>query len=97
MFLNVLLKSNFTLIKNQVRFFSQSSPLNRVENVLILGSGLMGSGIAQSCATTGKFDSITLHDVSQEQLNKAQTRITQSLAKLKEKKRSKFIIYIFLM
>jgi len=76
-----------SLMKTQTRFFSQTSPLNRVENVLILGSGLMGSGIAQSCATTGKFNSIVLQDVNQDALNKAQNRITQSMAKLSEKKR----------
>ncbi|KAI2811632.1 hypothetical protein RDWZM_003625 [Blomia tropicalis] len=79
--------SRFTLNNVQTRLFSQTSPLNRVENVFIIGSGLMGSGIAQSCATTGKFNSVTLQDVSQEQLNKAQKRITASLTALKEKKR----------
>jgi len=47
----------------------------------------MGSGIAQSCATTGKFNSIVLQDVNQEALNKAQKGITKSLANLSEKKR----------
>lgn len=47
------------------------------------------AGIAQSCATTGKFNSITLHDVSQKQLDKALNRIEQSLTKMKEQKRSK--------
>ena len=95
MFTKILQKSNSTLIKNQIRLFSQSLPLYRVENVMILGSGLMGSGIAQSCATTGKFDSITLYDVSQDQLNKAQDRIVKSLSKLKERKKSMYIV-IFL-
>ena len=49
----------------------------------------MGSGIAQSCATTGKFNSIVLQDVNQKALDSAQKRITQSLAKLSEKKKSK--------
>ena len=44
-------------------------------------------GIAQSCATTNKFKSITLQDVSDQQLSKAKTRITQSLTNLKDKKR----------
>lgn len=69
------------------RTFSKTLQMNRIENVLIIGSGLMGSGIAQSCATTAKFNSITLQDVSEEQLSKAKTRITQSLTNLKEKKR----------
>lgn len=67
--------------------FSTSAKMNRIENVLIIGSGLMGSGIAQSCATTGKFNSITLQDVSEQQLDKAKNRIAQSLTKLKDQKR----------
>lgn len=72
------------------RLFSSTSPLNRVENVLIIGSGLMGSGIAQSCATTGKFASITLQDVNEEQLGKAHKKIAANLAAMAEKKRSEF-------
>src|SRR5699024_9214453 len=62
---------------SSARLFTSSSPLHqaRVENALIIGSGLMGSGIAQSCATTGKFKSITLQDVSEEQLAKAHKKI----------------------
>lgn len=40
----------------------------------------MGSGIAQSCAMTGKFNSVTLQDVSQEQLNQVHARIAANLA-----------------
>jgi hypothetical protein len=56
-------------------------------------------GIAQSCATTAKFNSITLQDVSEQQLSKAKTRITQSLTNLKEKKRGLHFIpfYNFLL
>ncbi|KAH9517996.1 hypothetical protein DERF_008601 [Dermatophagoides farinae] len=75
------------LQQQQFRYFSQTQSLNRIENVMIIGSGLMGSGVAQSCATSGRFNSITLQDVSQEQLDKARKRIHQSLAKLKEQKR----------
>jgi len=49
----------------------------------------MGSGIAQSCATTGKFNSITLQDTSQEQLDKAKLKIATNLAHLVGKKRIK--------
>lgn len=49
----------------------------------------MGSGIAQSCATTGKFNSIVLQDVSQKALDSAQTKITQSLGKLAQLKKVK--------
>lgn len=71
----------------KLRHFSTTLRMNRIENVLIIGSGLMGSGIAQCCATTAKFKSITLQDISDQQLSKAKTRITQSLTNLKEKKR----------
>lgn len=93
------------LQQQQFRYFSQTQSLNRIENVMIIGSGLMGSGVAQSCATSGRFNSITLQDVSQEQLDKARKRIHQSLAKLKEQKRSMFdgqfsnslFIYLFFL
>ncbi len=47
----------------------------------------MGSGIAQSCATTGKFNSIVLQDVNQKVLDNAQAKITQSLTKLQQLKK----------
>lgn len=81
--------------KQSKRLFSQTLPLNRLENVLIIGSGLMGSGIAQSCATTGNFNSITLQDVSQEQLGKAQKQIHKNMSRLKEAKRSKIHFELF--
>ncbi|XP_054156395.1 probable 3-hydroxyacyl-CoA dehydrogenase F54C8.1 [Oppia nitens] len=59
----------------------QSSP-NRIDNVLVIGSGLMGSGIAQSCATSGKFQSITLYDVNDKQLGIAKKSIAKSIEKL---------------
>ena len=95
-----------SVARTQARFFSVNSPLNRVENLLVIGSGLMGSGlnykqqfgsvinifkipgIAQSAATTGRFNSITLQDVSQQQLDKAKKGIAKNLAVLAEKKRS---------
>ncbi|OTF74131.1 hypothetical protein BLA29_013915 [Euroglyphus maynei] len=77
-----------SLQQQLIRYFSHTQSLNRIENVMIIGSGLMGSGVAQSCATSGRFNSVTLQDVSQEQLDKARKRIHQSLSKLKEQKRS---------
>ena len=73
--------------QQQLRLFKQTCRLNRIENVLIIGSGLMGSGIAQSCATSGHFNSITLQDVSDQQLNVARKNIEKSLSKLLEKKK----------
>ena len=54
-----------------------------VQKVFIVGSGLMGSGIAQVCAQSGL--SVTLCDVSQEQLDRALKNIAWSAGKLIEK------------
>jgi 3-hydroxybutyryl-CoA dehydrogenase len=53
------------------------------QNVLIVGSGLMGAGIAQVCAQAGIKVFIT--DVSQEILNRALKNITWSVGKFVEK------------
>jgi len=54
-----------------------------VQKVFIVGSGLMGGGIAQVCAQAGL--SVTLCDVSQEQLDRALKNIAWSAGKLIEK------------
>ncbi|MBU1273869.1 MAG: 3-hydroxyacyl-CoA dehydrogenase family protein [Proteobacteria bacterium] len=54
-----------------------------INKVFIIGSGLMGSGIAQVCAQAGL--QATLSDVSQEQLDKAVKNIAWSAGKLIEK------------
>lgn len=54
-----------------------------IGKVFIIGSGLMGSGIAQVCAQAGL--EATLSDVSQEQLDKAVKNIAWSAGKLIEK------------
>jgi len=54
-----------------------------VQKIFIVGSGLMGSGIAQVCAQAGL--QATLSDVSQEQLDKAIKNIAWSAGKLIEK------------
>lgn len=54
-----------------------------IREVFIVGSGLMGSGIAQVCAQAGL--SVTLCDVAKEQLEKALTSIGWSVGKLVEK------------
>jgi 3-hydroxyacyl-CoA dehydrogenase len=56
-----------------------------IEHLLILGSGLMGSGIAQVSAASGKFKSVVLQDISQEQLNKAKDAIHSSLKRVQKK------------
>ena len=48
-----------------------------VQHVLIIGAGLMGSGIAQVVATAGYR--VTLRDVSQSVLDKGMTGVAWSL------------------
>lgn len=55
----------------------------RIERVLIIGSGMMGSGIAQVCAQTGL--QVLLHDSSAPALSRAFKNIDWSIGKLIEK------------
>jgi 3-hydroxybutyryl-CoA dehydrogenase len=55
----------------------------KINKILIVGSGLMGSGIAQVCAQAG-FN-VYLHDVAREQLEKALKNIEWSVAKFIDK------------
>jgi 3-hydroxybutyryl-CoA dehydrogenase len=55
----------------------------KIRNVSIVGSGLMGAGIAQVCAQNGL--KVFLTDVSQEILNRALKNIAWSLGKFIEK------------
>ncbi len=55
----------------------------QVKKVIVVGSGLMGSGIAQVCAQAG-ID-VLLNDVSREALAKAIKNIEWSVAKFTEK------------
>jgi 3-hydroxybutyryl-CoA dehydrogenase len=54
-----------------------------IEKVLVIGSGLMGSGIAQVCAQAGI--QVGLHDVSKDALDKALKTIDWSVGKFVEK------------
>ncbi len=54
-----------------------------IKKVLIVGSGLMGAGIAQVCAQAGL--EVILNDINQEILDKALRNIRWSLGKLIEK------------
>ena len=56
-----------------------------INNVAVLGCGLMGSGIAQVCAQAGR--SVTVIEVSEEYLNKGLASINKQLGKLVEKAR----------
>lgn len=51
--------------------------------VLVIGSGIMGNGIAQVCAMAGH--QTALNDISAEQLEKARTSIESSLARFERK------------
>ena len=54
-----------------------------IRKVLVVGSGLMGSGIAQVCAQAGL--EVVLNDVSKEALNRAKKNIAWSVGKFIEK------------
>lgn len=47
-----------------------------VQNITVVGAGIMGSGIAYCCALSGY--SVVLHDVSEESLSKAQKEIEKT-------------------
>ncbi|MFD6439813.1 3-hydroxyacyl-CoA dehydrogenase family protein [Peribacillus sp. NPDC060186] len=53
-----------------------------IKNIAIIGSGVMGSGIAQSFAVSGYF--VTINDIKEEFLAKAQYRISENLSLLIE-------------
>jgi 3-hydroxybutyryl-CoA dehydrogenase len=55
----------------------------KIERVLVIGSGLMGSGIAQVCAQAGMH--VLLHDSSAPALSRALKNIDWSVGKLVEK------------
>jgi 3-hydroxybutyryl-CoA dehydrogenase len=57
--------------------------MTTIKSVLVVGSGLMGSGIAQVCAQAGI--NVYLHDTSREALDKARRTIDWSVAKFIEK------------
>ncbi|MGG6359668.1 3-hydroxyacyl-CoA dehydrogenase family protein [Peribacillus frigoritolerans] len=53
-----------------------------VKKIAIIGSGVMGSGIAQSFAVSGYF--VTINDIKEELLYHAQNRISENLSLLME-------------
>jgi len=54
-----------------------------ISKIIVIGSGLMGSGIAQVCAQAGI--NVVLHDASKDALEKAQKNIAWSVDKFVEK------------
>ncbi|XP_026463791.1 probable 3-hydroxyacyl-CoA dehydrogenase B0272.3 [Ctenocephalides felis] len=65
------------------RGFATSSVRNVINNVTIIGGGLMGSGIAQVAAQTGH--NVTLVEVNADVLAKAQTSIKNNLSRVAKK------------
>ncbi|PFO67099.1 3-hydroxybutyryl-CoA dehydrogenase [Bacillus cereus] len=58
-----------------------------VQNIVVIGAGQMGSGIAQVCAMAG-YD-VKVQDLKQEQLDRGMAIITKNLARQVEKERMK--------
>lgn len=54
-----------------------------ISKVLVIGSGTMGSGIAQVCAQAGM--QVTMSDLSEEALERAMKTITWSVGKFVDK------------
>ncbi len=57
--------------------------MKKIKKVFIIGSGAMGSGIAQTAAQNGF--TVTVNDISKEQLDKARNSIEKRLARNVEK------------
>ncbi|MDO8494141.1 MAG: 3-hydroxyacyl-CoA dehydrogenase NAD-binding domain-containing protein [Deltaproteobacteria bacterium] len=59
--------------------------MTTIQTIGVIGSGQMGAGIAQVCATAGL--QVILYDIAENQLAKAKTGIEKSLLKLAEKEK----------
>merc|ERR1711973_427023 len=57
-----------------------------VKEVVVMGGGLMGTGIAQVAAQAQQ--KVALVDINQDILNKAEKRISESLKRVAKKKKS---------
>lgn len=67
------------------RSLSQTAAMsNAIKNVTVVGSGLMGAGIAQVAAQTGH--SVTMVDIDPVAVEKAQKRIADSIKRVAKKK-----------
>ena len=73
------------LIRFGQRYFSSTViKRKKIEEFVMIGGGLMGSGIAQVGALTGH--KVTLVDLSEDVLNKSRVRIEDSLKRVAKKK-----------
>ena len=63
--------------------FTTKCAIQNIRNVAIVGSGLMGSGIAQVSASSGL--NVVLSDVKQDSLDKAMKSINKSLTRIAKK------------
>ena len=59
--------------------------MSNIKKIAVLGSGIMGHGIAQVSATAGY--SVALRDIEESFLQRAMDKIKWSLTKLVEKKK----------
>jgi len=67
------------------RGFASSGYLNAsIQDIVIIGGGQMGAGIAQVAAQTGH--KVTVVDLNQEMLDKSKTRISDSIKRVAKKK-----------
>jgi len=77
------------MIRNQIfKYIKKETDLKKsmaVKNITVLGSGVMGHGIAQVSATAGY--NVVLRDIKQEFLDKAMEKIKWSLDKLVTKEK----------
>ena len=55
----------------------------RIQEVVVIGGGLMGAGVAQVAAQTGH--KVTLVDISQDVLDKSNARIAESIKRVAKK------------
>ncbi|XP_050310984.1 hydroxyacyl-coenzyme A dehydrogenase, mitochondrial-like [Anthonomus grandis grandis] len=65
------------------RGFSTTAPRNVIKNVVVIGGGLMGSGIAQVAAQSG--NNVTLVEVNSDLLKKAESSISVNLSRVAKK------------
>lgn len=76
-------KIGASVLTSSSRHFSSSAVKNAIQNVTVIGGGLMGSGIAQVAAASG--NNVTILEVGKDQLANAQNIIGASLGRVAKK------------